>query len=304
MTREALILRDASWHTQILTVGKPRGETPALGEAVQEKASGKVPAGTDSSVEAAPANQPAVSGPPRAASPDEPSQGGDECEALWFEKGRGVGYDEGFQAAMRVASEETEKRAHAIAQEQIKQSLARVQRTQEEQQSKVQDMQQQATQQREVLQRLLKQLPEAWERHFQSAEDDMLALIFETVCRILGDHAATLEGMRAILQCTLQNWHGSHPLSVHVNPEDLVQMQADVAVAQMLSAAGFQADRQSLRWVADPDVVLGGCLLRAGEGALDARLDVQLEALKSSLVQTREARRQAQRRPTSGEAGS
>jgi flagellar assembly protein FliH len=63
----------------------------------------------------------------------------------------------------------------------------------------------------------------------------------------------------------------------------------------MLSASGFTAERQTLRWVADPEVQLGGCLLRSEEGALDARLEVQLQALGASLAQTREVRREMQR---------
>ena len=61
--------------------------------------------------------------------------------------------------------------------------------------------------------------------------------------------------------------------------------------AEFLRASGFSADRASLRWVADPEVTLGGCMLRSSEGALDARLEVQLQALKASLVTTRASRR-------------
>ncbi|WP_373851511.1 FliH/SctL family protein, partial [Delftia acidovorans] len=129
----------------------------------------------------------------------------------------------------------------------------------------------------------------------QAAEEDMLSLVFEAVCRITGEQAVSRDGARAMLQRTVQAWHGRRPLSVHVHPDDLDALQSDAQLRQMLSASGFTAERQTLRWVADPEVQLGGCLLRSEEGALDARLEVQLQALRASLAQTREVRREMQR---------
>lgn len=143
------------------------------------------------------------------------------------------------------------------------------------------------------LQALLQNLPQQLLDYLADAEDDMLALVFEVVTRILGDEAANLPGLRAQLQMRLKAWHGRELLSLHLHPDDLELLQHDEASLRSLRAAGFASERGTLRWVADPKVQLGGCMLRSAEGALDARLEVQLQALRQTLLATRAARRAA-----------
>jgi flagellar assembly protein FliH len=44
------------------------------------------------------------------------------------------------------------------------------------------------------------------------------------------------------------------------------------------------------RLVPDSGVSVGGCILRSADGELDARLDMQIEAMKAALVETRKRR--------------
>lgn len=267
MPGEPLILRDADWMPEALKIGRPRSAGVAASIATAAHAVTPVPA-------AAPA----------------PS-------AQWLEQQRRAAYEEGLKAGRKAADAELEQRAQALTHEQaqVREAMAALQREQKELQQRRQAGEQQMSAQRDSLQRLLQQLPAAWEGFLQDAEEDMLSLVFEAVCRITGEQAVSRDGARAMLQRTVQAWHGRRPLSVHMHPDDLDALQSDAPLRQMLSASGFTAERQTLRWVADPEVQLGGCLLRSEEGALDARLEVQLQALRASLAQTREVRREMQR---------
>lgn len=266
MPGQPLILRDADWMPEALKIGRPR--------------SAALPVSNTPTADAV---------APRPATPPAPS-------AEWVEQQRRAAHEQGLKAGRAAADAELEQRAQALSREQaqLQEAMARLQGEQKQLQQQRLAGEQQAAAQRESMQRLLQQLPAAWERYLQDAEEDMLSLAFEAVCRIMGEQAVSRDGARAILQRTVQAWHGRRPLSVHVHPDDLEALQADAQLRQMLSASGFTADRQTLRWVADPGVQLGGCLLRSEEGALDARLEVQMQALRSTLTQAREVRRQVQ----------
>lgn len=268
MPGETTILRDAHWASQPLVVGRPRAAS------VPVAASG--PAAT---VGVPPA-------PPVQAVRDD----------AWARQVRQTAYEEGLKAGRQAAQVEFDQRMQAQSREQsqIREAFARLQQGQEALEQQKQAAMRQTEAQQASLQRLLEQLPVAWERRLQDAEEDMLALVFETLCRIVGEQAASREGARAMLQRTVQAWHGRQPLSVHVHPEDLALLQSDAVLDRTLAAAGFSAEHQMLRWVADPAVQWGGCLLRSEEGALDARLEVQLQAVRTTLVQAREVRRLAQ----------
>lgn len=212
-------------------------------------------------------------------------------EAVWKARGHGEGYEEGLQEGRRLALENVEQRAQSLAQEMVRKALDEAQQTTRKQQSELQAQMQERVRHVEALNRLTTQIGVEWLRYLESAEDDMLDLAFDALCRIMGDHLTSKEGVRAVLQKALQAWHGRHPLSVHVHPDDLELLQGDVVTLDLLSSRGFDAQRQTLRWVADTKVRLGGCLIQAAEGALDARLERQMEALASRLVETRASRK-------------
>jgi flagellar assembly protein FliH len=149
------------------------------------------------------------------------------------------------------------------------------------------------------LDRLLGALPAELSRRLATAEEEMIALSHEVVCRLLGDQAATREGVaRLVTQAVRQAGEGGlldgserSALAVHLHPADLDAVRADAGLV-----AWLERSRQGqVRWVSDDRVALGGCLVRSGEGTLDARLETQLAALHRIL---REYRQRA------GEAGA
>ncbi|WP_198971510.1 FliH/SctL family protein [Xylophilus sp. ASV27] len=213
------------------------------------------------------------------------------CRAAYDEglaHGQRIGYEHGVQEGRQGAQHEMRQAAQDFATAQVSAALAEAE---------------------EQVHRHTRQLHALWERRlalleavlqqFQNhvhhavvdAEDEMLALAFEALCRMLGKQVADLPGLRSQLQTSLEAWHGRAPLSLHLHPDDLSLLQSDPEAVSMLRGAGFGAGGNSLSWVADAEVAIGGCMLRSSEGALDARLETQLDALKSSLLRTRALRR-------------
>lgn len=212
----------------------------------------------------------------------------DAAQQQGQQMGYELGYQEGLEHARREAQEQVAKLAQELAKKQVDEAFSRAE---QQAQKHVQHLQAQLQQQFDRITTLSQQLPAQLVQYLQDAEDDMLALVYEVVCRILGDEAASLPGLRAQLQLCLKAWNGRAMLSVHIHPEDMDLLQSDEGSQKMLKSAGFSIEKSSLRWVSDPQINLGGCQLRSAEGELDARLEVQLHALTNSLLKTRAARK-------------
>ncbi|MCY1243941.1 Flagellar assembly protein FliH [compost metagenome] len=129
---------------------------------------------------------------------------------------------------------------------------------------------------------LLAALPAQIQARIDAAEDDLVALCFESVCRMLGAAAATPEGIRAQVAHAREGLQGRPLVAVHLHPDDLA----------MLRAASGSED-SALQWVADPAVAVGGCILQSPQGGLDARLETQLRTLTELLTQARASARDA-----------
>jgi flagellar assembly protein FliH len=139
----------------------------------------------------------------------------------------------------------------------------------------------------EKMQRMAEAVSRQKTAFVEGAEEDMVALVFEAFCRVLGETAATPDMVRSAVMNALAHWRGKAALEIHVHPQDLKWLEAD----EDLSARFAAHVHHEIRWVPSAELALGGCMLRSPEGALDARLDVQIEAFKAMLLQTRAARR-------------
>ncbi|MCE3270990.1 MAG: flagellar assembly protein FliH [Ramlibacter sp.] len=113
------------------------------------------------------------------------------------------------------------------------------------------------------------------------AEDDLLALCYEVICRIVGDVAVHPVNVRAALVQATAAARDEASLLLRVHPADAV----------LLDQAGMDgAPGQSIAWRADPAVALGGCILESPSGSLDARLETLLAGCKAALLTARDAR--------------
>jgi flagellar assembly protein FliH len=123
-------------------------------------------------------------------------------------------------------------------------------------------------------------------RRIEQAEEDMLELVFEIVCRIAGDSAITRDGARRLVKHSIAQLAGSPLVSVRMHAQDVAQLRGDAELAAMLDAAA----KDDVKWLADERVQLGGCLLESASGTLDATLETQLQRLRDTLLATRRAR--------------
>jgi flagellar assembly protein FliH len=165
------------------------------------------------------------------------------------EEGLRLGYEEGLRRGMTEAARRNDQVVREAVAEGMR--LLDVQRAQ--------------------LQALAGALETAVQDAVVAAEEDMVALCYEALCRIVGSEALRPEIVVAQIRCLLSQRSGSALLAVHVHPDD----------AALLPAAGAP-------WVPDPEVAVGGCVVRTRSGGLDLRLETALEACKAALLRTRD----------------
>lgn len=199
-------------------------------------------------------------------------------------------YRKGLQDGAASLQQDLEHRAtelaHGLAE-------ARVRKMRDECERKAQDAIRESRHaldvQRERFVRLTSTLETQLERQLQMMEEPVLELAFAAVTRILGHAAVSQEGLRRFIEQALNDWRLQSPPHVHVHPDDYALLQSDGGLPKLLEGSG-RGTGVCAGLVPDASVQLGGCILRSHEGALDARLEVQLQALKQIILKTRSAR--------------
>lgn len=187
------------------------------------------------------------------------SQAREEAWRAGHDEGRRQGYDEGLRSG-RV---DGNRQGQEAAQESLVQALARF----DEQQAS--------------LQRLQGSVQDVLAQALRAAEDEMVLLCFAVVCRILGETAVEPDTVRAHVSSVLRGNAAGAGTIVRVHPQDLQLLARD---------AEPDSGSSGVRWLADPEVRLGGCILEQAQGGLDARLETLLESCKNLLLATRTQR--------------
>jgi flagellar assembly protein FliH len=127
------------------------------------------------------------------------------------------------------------------------------------------------------LEALAHSLDQSVQKSLDEAEDLVVSLVYETVCKIVGDALATREGVAALVSQALTQLRGKPALLIRVNPLDLELLEEG-------SAFGVSTEAD---WRADESVPMGGCIVESEHGTLDARIDTQLNQLKRALLAAR-----------------
>jgi flagellar assembly protein FliH len=70
-------------------------------------------------------------------------------------------------------------------------------------------------------------------------------------------------------------------LVVRLHPADLSALRAAGALQTILPA------EQAVSWVADNSIELGGCVVETDGGGLDARLETQIDRMRTTLLAAR-----------------
>lgn len=132
---------------------------------------------------------------------------------------------------------------------------------------------------------LLRGIGEAAQEAWSGADEDVLALCFETLCRVLGDAMSAPEALRPQVERLLADTDGKGAITLHLHPADARLLDEAARDGWLPSVAG-----QPVRWRADPRVVLAGCVVAGTGGGIDARLETILAQCKAGLLQARAAR--------------
>lgn len=119
---------------------------------------------------------------------------------------------------------------------------------------------------------------------FGAIEDDVIALTFEAITRILGEQSIT----KLIVQQTVRSLFASgdyrDPIIVRVSSQDYELLVAEPSIVEL------EDQRSALRLVEDARLKLGGCIVETVRGSLDARIETQLERLRSALLDGRSSK--------------
>lgn len=127
-------------------------------------------------------------------------------------------------------------------------------------------------------------LNHALETQIQGVEEIAVSIAFEAMCRVLGDSAVTREGITAIVRQAASHAVNTEKVVARLHPGDLSFLRDAGGLDPSLSSG------MAVSWVADESVVLGGCILETEHGELDARLETQMDRLRTTLLAARRAK--------------
>ncbi len=175
-------------------------------------------------------------------------------------------YDEGLQQARAQAEDELKLEIQTLTQNTHRSLNAKI----------------------EALEKIALQLPATTAYKLAEIEDDMVALCFASICKVVGENLVSAEGLTALVAHQVQEFV-SAPVQVHVHPDDwrMIEEQRMMDEANQSRSMTHLGLSERVTWIADSRVVLGGAVIRSSEASLDARLETQLAALKSALIRAR-----------------
>lgn len=129
---------------------------------------------------------------------------------------------------------------------------------------------------------LLHSLKDIHEVLFQEIENSAVEVVFEAVAKIIGHAAIDKKMAYNITREAIEQVKNRDKIIIRVSTQDY----------EMINAALHQADnaellKKNLTVVADNLVQLGGCLIETEAGSIDARLEIQLQRLKDTLLGVR-----------------
>ena len=207
-------------------------------------------------------------------------KGLEEGRRQGFEEGREKGFEAGRKAGLEEGIAQGRELGRELGLGEVKKSA---ERDQEAIRSRLQRLDQ-------MLEGLPEQLESHRESRLRSAEDDLLAICYTAICKVIGDKLVQRDGVlhavrHAVEQCCGSGSHSmlSGVMALHVNPKDLIILQSDPEFAEWFRQNGAT----SVPWVTDEQVDPGGCLVRSSQGSLDARMETQLLALREVLLRER-----------------
>ena len=134
-------------------------------------------------------------------------------------------------------------------------------------------------------------LPVQLGNYMRDAEDELVALSFAAVTKILGESLSSETAIRELINSLVKQHLTDTEFAVHLHPDDYALMTAANSGPGNASSMNKEIGSYQFRWVSDANIKLGGLIIRSSEQSLDARLDFQIEVLKQGLLQARSLRK-------------
>lgn len=136
----------------------------------------------------------------------------------------------------------------------------------------------------DALTKLLNSATEVLQSQIGGLEDIVVALGFETVCKIMGSAMQDRDSVVAVVRQVISHVKESEPITIRVAPADYEQLAENQAV---ITQTHFSS---GITLQPDDRVVLGGCLIETSGGSLDGRLETQLQQVKDALLSAQRQR--------------
>lgn len=131
-----------------------------------------------------------------------------------------------------------------------------------------------------ALRKVLDSANTAITKTISDAEEIVGAIVFEAVCKIVGDHLVTKEGVDAVVSQVVSRAKQDELILVKVSASDLEHLLLRASEnAQASSTNGLG----EFKFEADEHVELGGCIVQLKHGHIDGRIETQFRAFAQSL---------------------
>ncbi|MGC3963596.1 MAG: FliH/SctL family protein [Rhodocyclaceae bacterium] len=115
----------------------------------------------------------------------------------------------------------------------------------------------------------------------QAVESDMVELALACVGQLLAQNLIHPDVVRAQIRQQIERYAGEGGVCVRLAPRDYALLNGDEVFTNLLTK---HVRAGGVRCVPDDGINAGGCIIETGAGATDARIETQLEQLKSRLV--------------------
>jgi flagellar assembly protein FliH len=139
-----------------------------------------------------------------------------------------------------------------------------------------------AERQHEAVAQTLAIVADRVEREIAGAEDAIVGMAFESVCRILARDVVDRKAIRAMVRQVLARVGQEEGVAVRLHPQDCAALR-NGGKALLPGRNG----RMKVELVADEAVSLGGCVVETTGGSLDARIETQIQRLRETLLKVR-----------------
>lgn len=138
-----------------------------------------------------------------------------------------------------------------------------------------------------ALQKLMHSVSNVLDGQILESEDMIVAVAFESTCKILGNRLLENEGVKAVVREVINRAKDREQLIVRVSRADYQMLEREKLDFLSTDEVG------RVELVQDDRVTLGGCLVETSGGSLDGRLETQIQLLREILLGARKSRSEA-----------